>query len=123
MSSSAVWVDSEHAKIFKFVNGKVARHEIKNTQPIHHTHNMKEDTHYTNRFYHELAEYLEKHADELILVGPGVSKKHFESHIKKHHKTLAKKIVEVKSLHAGSDSYIIEESRKILQKAHLFAKS
>lgn len=122
MTSSAVWVDSEHAKIFKFIDGKVSVHQIFNTQPLHHTHNMKDDMHFSDHFFHELASYLEKNADELILVGPGINKKRFQAHLEKHHKTLAKKVVDVKTVHAGTDYYISEQSRKILQEAHKYAK-
>ena len=92
MSSSAVWVDTEHAKIFKFVNGKVESHYIQNTQPLHHTFNMRDDMHASDHFYHELALYLERNADELLLMGPGIGKKHFKTHLEKHHKILAKKV-------------------------------
>lgn len=120
MSSSAVWVDSEHAKIFKFENGKVQAHEIKNSQPMHHNRNLKDDMHHTDHFYHEVAAYLEKNVDELVVVGPGISKNHFADHLRKHHKNLAKKIKNIKSLHNGPDYYIIEEARKMFQKIHLF---
>jgi len=119
MSSYVLWLDSEHAKIFKFLPGKVEPHTLKRSEPDHHTHAHKEDQS-SEHFFHQVADYL-KSATELLIVGPGLAKTHFKTHLEKHHhQQLAQKVLGVESMDHPTDAQIVAAARKSFQAKHLF---
>jgi stalled ribosome rescue protein Dom34 len=121
MSAYVVWIDQEHAKLFKFmIGGKtenqiVKRHGIEHHTPKHENHQKEHDA-----FYHDVANHL-KDASELLLVGPGLGKEHFKTHLEKHHHSdLLKKIVGSVSMDHPTDPQIVAEARKFFHTKDLF---
>ena len=126
MSSLVLWVDTQHAKMF-FISPKgVERRELHAHGPIHpaetlgrnHTVDEKDET----RFFHSLAESL-RHAeasDGWFVLGPGVGRLHFQSHLSEHHPDLAKKILGSEKMDQGSDVEILERSRAFFHHHNLF---
>lgn len=121
MSACVLWIDTEHARIFKLNPSGVDKKELKhhNVPPIgaHHDNHRDNAEH---KFYHEVATAIGT-VEELLIMGPGVAKTHFKSHLEKHnHQDLLKKVVGVESLDQMSDNQILEASRKFFKKSHLF---
>lgn len=113
MAYVVLWLDSDEGKIFKFNPGKVDKVDLKRSS---HEHHEKEKDH----FYSRVAENV-KDATELLLVGPGMAKKHFMSHLDGHsHGGLAKKVVGVENMDHPSDKQIVAEARKFFKAHDLF---
>ena len=120
MSSYVVWLDQEHAKAFKFLPGKVEQSSVKRATHDHHTHAHKEDNNGEEAFFHQVAEHI-KDATELLIVGPGLAKTHFKTHLEKHHHhDLLKKIVGIETMSHPTDPEIVASARKSFRTAHLF---
>ena len=121
MSACVVWIDSEHAKIFKISASGVEKKQMKHhdVHPIgarhdNHKHNAEE------HFFHEVAKELGS-PEELLIFGAGMAKSHFKTHLEKHnHANLAKHIVGVETLDQLTDNQILEASRKFFKKFNTF---
>jgi stalled ribosome rescue protein Dom34 len=122
MAHYLIWIDHEHAKIFRFTADSKDEHEIKNHH--HHTgHSSHIDEAKKNdlqKFYHQVADQA-KDATELLIVGPGMAHKEFKNHLEQHHhKDLAKKIIGVEVMDKGTDGEILNLAKKYYHKYHLF---
>lgn len=118
MANYVVFLDHEHAKIFELhpenvVEATLKKHEIK-----HHTSHDKDHTRHSEKFFHEVAGKL-LNAHEVLLVGPGIAKEHFMSHLKEHHhEQIAKKVVGIETVDHPTDGQIVAMAKKFF-KAHL----
>lgn len=122
MSSVVVWIDSEHAKVFNLTptgmqKKDVKKHSHKHSNSHQSTHKNEEEDH----FFHEVAQALGK-VEELLIVGPGMAKTHFKSHLEKHHHNeLAKAVVGVEATDKHlTENEVLAQARKFFKKAHLF---
>ncbi len=121
MSACVVWIDSEHAKIFKIsANGiekKMMKHHSANPIGAHHDshkHNAEE------HFFHEVATNIGS-TEELLVFGAGMAKSHFKSHLEKHHHNdLAKHLVGVETLDNLTDNQVLEAARKFFKKFNTY---
>lgn len=120
MSACVIWLDSEHAKIFKISASGVEpshldHHTIHPDGRHHdaHKHDAEE------KFFQELTKKIGS-TEELLIFGAGVAKNHLKTYIEKHNANLAKHIVGVETLDRMSDNQILEASRKFLKKHHMF---
>ncbi len=110
MSSLLLWIDSEHAKIFSFLPEGLQKQEMKCTEPDKSEH-----------FFHQVAEHLTP-AKEIIIVGPGLAKSHFKTHLEKHHHgNIAKNVVAIESMDHPTDPQIEAAGRKFFKHLHLFS--
>ncbi len=124
MSSCIIWIDSEHAKIFKIsptgIEKKMLHHHTVN--PIgarhdNHKHNAEE------HFFHEVATAIGK-PEELLVFGAGMAKTHFKTHLETHHHNeLAKHLVAVETLDHLTDNQILEAGRKFFKKFNTYHSS
>ncbi|MBS1982640.1 MAG: hypothetical protein JST16_00595 [Bdellovibrionales bacterium] len=120
MTAFVLWIDSEHAKIFQFTPAGVETHAMKRAEPDHHTHASAEK-HNSEHFFHQVADKL-KAATELLIVGPGLAKSHFKTHLEQHHhQALAKKVLGVEAMDHPTDAQIMAAGRKFFTKAHLYS--
>lgn len=96
---TAVWLDREHAKIFAFSAGesKPEIRKVKAHVPNHHTHRLEGDEKESGKFYHEVAQQLVD-ADMILVMGPGVAKHHFRTHLMEHHPNLSRRVVGVETV-------------------------
>lgn len=114
MASYAIWIDTEHAKVFKFIAGEKTHVDQKELK--RHGHHHGQDHKDEEKFYHEVSGVV-KDANELLIVGPGVGKTHFHNHLTKHnHANLAKAIVGVESMDHMTDGQILAAARKFFKK-------
>ena len=114
MSAFVVWMDSDSAKIFHIDGDAVEMKKAIRHDPDHHTHNKSDSKHKDSlRFFADVASHLETFHDAVLLVGPGVAKTHFVSHLDGHHKKeLAKRIVGTESMDHPTDAQIVAFARK-----------
>lgn len=124
MSACVIWMDSEHAKIFKISGSGIEKKTMKlhasNPGGSHHSahaHNAEE------HFYHEVAGAI-GNVEELLVFGSGMGKTHFKAHLEKHHHgTLAKHLVGVETLDHLTDNQILESARKFFKKYNTYNSS
>ncbi len=121
MSACVLWLDSEHAKIFKIsssgIDKKVIKHHEVNPIGKHHDnhkHNAEE------HFFHQVATAI-GHTEELLVFGAGMAKTHFKTHLETHHhEQLVKHLVGVEPLDNLTDNQILEASRTFFKKYNTF---
>jgi stalled ribosome rescue protein Dom34 len=113
MSLLAVWVDREHAKIFRFSANGLTHTNYVSHEPRHHTHDLDQkdhfvfEKHFFKEFTHELLG-----AEQILILGPGVAKHHFRNYLIEHHPEFAKNIVGCETVDHPTDAQIISEARK-----------
>jgi stalled ribosome rescue protein Dom34 len=113
MAYAVLWLDNQEAKIFKFVPGNVSKADLKRSAA---EHAGATDHHYFGR----VADAV-KDSNEVLVVGPGMAKKHFMSHLENHsHNNLLKKVVGVENMDHPTDNQIVAEARKFFRAHDLF---
>lgn len=121
MKDYVVWLDSKNAHIFAMKNTGVEKSVInkkdKDFRP-QNKHATQVDYN-SEHYYRDLANKL-KGADHLLLMGPGLAKKHFQEHLVTHQaNTLAKKIIGVEDF----ESFDHKSEKQLLARASHFFKS
>jgi stalled ribosome rescue protein Dom34 len=109
MTQYVVWLDSEKAHLFNMKSTGVEKSHLSAHGADHHTHNKKDllEVAHVEHFYRDLALKL-KDADQILLLGPGLSKNHFKTHLETHHTAdLALKIVGMEDSDHPTDNQII----------------
>lgn len=108
MSHCVVWIEHDHAKIFKYSPQTSTKIEIKNKHlGNHHTgHYEQEQRNNLKKYYHEVAENL-KEAQKILLVGPGMAKSEFRKHLEAHdHIHLSKNVIGVETMDKSTEGEI-----------------
>ena len=122
MANYVVWMDQEHANIFELHPNEVKETHMKRHEIRQHTGAEKEQNRRknTDKFFGDVAQHLTG-AHEILLLGPGLAKEHFKSHLESHHQELlGKKIVGVETVDHPTDGQIVALAKKFF-KAHLSA--
>lgn len=120
MEVCILWMDSEHAKIFKVSENGVHKEHL-DLKNLVHSHSGKYIFHKKNSqeiFFSRLAEMC--NFGELIIFGPGVAKNHFKSHLELHHKDIFKRIIAFEPMDHLSDNQILERSREFFKHYNIF---
>lgn len=117
MAHFVIWLDSEKAEVFDLRSSGVVKFHVRKSGMTHHTHN--ENDHHgdpaTEHFFTDLAGKL-KGAEELLLLGPGLGKNHFKSHLEKHDaKGLFKKVIGTENCDHPTDNQIVAVARKFFK--------
>jgi stalled ribosome rescue protein Dom34 len=115
MSNYAILIDSEHAKVFSFDAGEVTNHAYHRHEPQHHTGHTQDQEKKSEHFFHQVAEHL-KGAEHLLLMGSGLGKEHFKTHLESHHHELAKLIVGVDTVDHPTDNQLVAHAREAFSK-------
>lgn len=118
MTASILFIDSNHAKIFKLIPAKMETSELKKHGDSHPSDDNKTDE-YEKHFFTDVTSQL-KDASQLLIVGPGQAKTRFKTHLENHQQALAKNIVGVETIDQLSDAKIIEVGRKFFKEYDLF---
>lgn len=121
MISSAIWISSEEAKVFKFTPEGVATHHL---QADHLKHKAETDgkNHLkregdSEKFFHEVALYLGKDdSARWLIVGAGVAKSQFKHHLEKHHTLVSEKIAGVEAIDKSTDGEIKDFAHDFFKK-------
>lgn len=73
------------------------------------------------KFYHQVCEHLEgMESQRWYIVGPGVAREHFLSHMERHHPHLKKQVVGSDKLEEMTDNQIVQEGAKFFRHIDLF---
>ena len=120
MVSYLVYIDHEHAKIFKMnVNGPESM-DIHHHVNLLHKNNENEKKKDFSKLFHDVAKALSG-ATEILIFGHGIAKDQFVHHLKDHHhEDLAKKIVGVETVDKPTDKQLLDLARKHFAKSHLY---
>lgn len=120
MSAIVVWMDGEHAKLFKLSPAGVAQEQIKNHHHMHHTSaDASKHGHDHDKYFEELSKHLQN-TTEVLLCGPGVAKTQFDHFLKTKHSNIAKSIVGVETMDHPTDNQILATARKFFKKFDAF---
>ena len=84
MGHITIWIDHQHAYIFKYTAAGVDESEMKNSGSADHEHLKK--------FFHEVSINLGT-PDQLLIVGPGTAKDEFKHHVEQHHHSALAKVI------------------------------
>lgn len=121
MNNFVVWMNSKNAHIFAMKSTGIEKEIIHKGDQDHHTRHKNDqykDTH-TEKYFKEI-DHILKNADQMLLIGPGLAKKHFKEHLITYHaNSLAKKIIGVEE----SESFEHESENQLMAKAHQFFKT
>ena len=116
MNKLAVWIDRDEARVFHVTKGNFDETTVQS--PKHHvqrhpkdqetrTHNHPDDE---PRFFHEVVATLAG-AEEILLVGPSMTKLHFLRYVQKHDPELDRRIVGLESADHPSDRQLVAHVR------------
>lgn len=122
MSDYVIWLDSEKAKIFALKTTGIEKTHMEKKGIDHHTYNKKDHHGDSNseHFFRDLAAKLGD-AEQILILGPGLAKKHFKAHLETHHAAgLAKKIIGMEDVDHPTDNQILAASRKFFKTYDLF---
>jgi stalled ribosome rescue protein Dom34 len=122
MRQVAVWMDQNEAKVFDV--GAVSFEELTIHSPNHHvhrhpmdeqtrTHNHPDDEH---RFFNDVVDALAT-ADQVLLVGPSVTKMRFFRYLQKQDPGLAPRIVGLETIDHPSDRQLVAHVRQYFHSA------
>jgi hypothetical protein len=126
MATFIVWIDSCEAKVFKRDGANetlahVRTHGAKHPAQAHGKHNDSHHPEAIALFKEMIPTFRE--ASEVLLMGPGEAKVHFQKYLKEHDASAAKKIVGVETVDHPTDAQIHAIARKFFARADLGVKS
>lgn len=114
MSARILFIDSDHAKIFKLDSEKMDTQAMKKHGAEHHSSAEKNDEH-EKHFFHDVANEL-LGTTELLVVGPGQAKTRFKTHLDSHHhQDLSKAVVGVETVDHPTDPQILAVGKKFFK--------
>ncbi len=120
MNTYVVWMDSSQAKIYKVSEHPTKKVTLHHQEIKHHTAGDATNHKDPEKYFHTLAHDLHD-AGEVVLMGPGLAKTHFVTHLEKHHHgDLNKKIVGVETVDHPTENQILALSRKFFKKYDQF---
>ncbi len=117
MIQYVVWMDSEKAHLFNVKTSGVEKSNLSVHGADHHTRSKNDlpEAAHLEHFYRDLATKL-KDADQILILGPGLSKNHFKTHLETHHTAgLASKIVGMENSDHPTDNQIIASAKKFFK--------
>lgn len=121
MKNFVVWLDSKNAHVFALKTTGIEKTIVSKSEKDHHTrhkHDRHQD-HQTGHYYGDLASKL-KGADQVLLIGPGLSKNHFKKYLKIYHAhTLSTKLIGLEQM----ESFEHKTEKQMLAKARQFFKT
>ncbi len=116
MSSIAVWIDSTHAKVFKFSQEQMERKAFESHTPNHHTHPVdSRDIEIRERkLFQQVADELTS-ARQILILGPGIAKHHFQNFLNEHQPILSRKVVGCETVGDPTDPQIAAQAMKFFK--------
>ena len=120
MSLISIWVDRTHAKEFQFTTTGIVHKNFEAHTHLHHTHVEGQKDHFREeiQFFKELTPGLEK-ASEILILGPGLAKHHFQTFLTEHHPAISKKVIACEAVDHPTDPQIIAMSKKFFSAERL----
>ena len=107
MSAFVLWIDHEHANAFALTDGAIHKTSVEARHQEHHTHREtsfdREDR--AKKMYGEAAKLL-SHAEQVLVVGPGLAKHHFTNYLAEHLPALYRKVAGCENMDHPTDRQI-----------------
>lgn len=103
--STVVWIDRDHAKIFEISDERMERIVLHARTPDHHTHRLDADEKESPKFYEEVSQRLGD-ATKVLILGPGIARKHFHTFLEERHPDIAKKVIGSETVDHPTDHQI-----------------
>lgn len=116
MAAYIVWLDHQEAHIFNLTSGGVKKENFKkHTHEHSNNHADARNDQQDEHFYHEIAKKING-AAEVLIMGPGLAKNHFKTHLEKHHHSnLAQKVVGVEAIDHPTEKQVLEKARNFFK--------
>ena len=113
MSLTVVWIDRENAKLFQFSSEKMERKHVEERHADHHTHRNEAIVQQLHErvFFSKVVPHLNE-SSEVLILGPGVAKHHFQNHLNEHFPAIARKVVGCETVDHPTDPEIAAMARK-----------
>jgi stalled ribosome rescue protein Dom34 len=108
---SIVWLDLEQARLFQLSDERMIRESFHASRVDHHTHRLDNDERDPTSMYDKLAARL-ANARRIVIIGPGVSRKHFLSRLQDKHPALARRVVACEAADHPTDGQIAAYAEK-----------
>ncbi|MEO5969767.1 MAG: eRF1 domain 2 [Bdellovibrionia bacterium] len=124
MSLFVIWVDGSQAKLFQFVDEKAELLTLHSHRTDHHTHpsDQMDKAQQERKFYNEIAHKLNP-ASQILILGPGVAKQHFQTYLTEHYPVFARRIVGCEAVDHPTDNQIISLAKTYFKTQALPAHS
>lgn len=125
MSALVIWLDTKEVKFYRLTPNGVIQDNLIYDGPRHeaevHGRNHPISQTDEERFYHQVAEYLEREeATEWLLLGPGLGKDHFFNHVQSHHPQIRNRFVSIEKADQLSDQDVIARGRSFFRQRQVF---
>ena len=120
MKTFVVWLNSKNAQVFSLDPSGVQKSTVnKKLRESRHPQHVEDKDLGSAEFYRDVAVTL-KEADQILLIGPGLAKNHFQTYLTTHQThTLAKKVVGLEKFE--SDEH--KSDKQMLARAHKFFRA
>jgi stalled ribosome rescue protein Dom34 len=114
-----IWMDSEKAQVFGLNTAGIEKSNLKKGGMDHLSTVDSVNDEQLNHFYKDLSHKLSD-ANDLLIMGPGLSKTHFKTYLDSHHAHLAKNVVGVENSDHPTDNQILEAGKAFFKKYEFF---
>ncbi len=113
MANYIVWLDHQEAHVYNLLpSGMVKENLKKHTHEHSNSHGDARADQENSHFFHEIAAKL-KSPEEILVMGPGLAKSHFKTHLEKHHhEQIAKKIIGLETVDHPTENQLIQAAKK-----------
>jgi hypothetical protein len=118
MNTFVLLIDTHHAKAYPYPDGMKNPVSFEEKHTEHHTHNIKDGSKpYKDKFYHEVANYLNTHAKEVYILGTKLATAEFKHHLESHHHaSVAKKVIGIDTIEAhATDGDVFNKSKEFFK--------
>ena len=115
MSYAIIWIDHEQAKLTRFSETEMERKHFKAHHVDHHSHRAYDYEHDSPKFYDDVGAELGKD-DRILIIGPGIAKKHFLNRLQEKHADIAKRVIACESSDHPTDNQISAYAEKYFQR-------
>lgn len=124
MTFFVIWIDRAKAKIFQFSQEKMERKTLRSHLPDHHTHRQDSNDleQKERRFFQGVSDAISPNSQILIL-GPGIVKHHFQNYLNEHYPILSKMVVACETVDHPTDPQIAAQALKYFKIAKNYAYS
>lgn len=118
MKLSVIWIDRETARIFHLSNDQMERTRVKATHMDHHTHARDQLDHKReeNSLFKDAAANLAD-SDRILVIGPSVTKHHFQNYLMEQRPQLAKRVAGIETVDHPTDAQIAALAKRFFEKA------
>ncbi len=116
-----IWMDSEKAQVFGLNTTGIEKSNLKKSGINHHSGDKNDSVvdEHLNHFYHDLTVKLSD-ANQLLIMGPGISKTHFKTYLDSHAGELSKNVVAVENSDHPSDNQILAAGKEFFKTYEFF---